>query len=265
MTQDQELLAHTFDRSADLYDEARPGYPDALFGDLARLSAIPPGGRVLEIGCGTGKATLPLARRGYRILCLEPGANLAAAARRNLAPFPLVELRTTSFEDWELEPQAFDLVIAATSWEWLNPAVKYQKAAAALRPGGSAAVFWNAHVNLPGEDRFFDRVQDCYRRHAPHMVGNPRSVNDLPTTVERGFLDSQLFEEAAVRHYPWTEWYDTDRYLKVLQTFSGHIALPGDTRRRLLDDIAALMDREFGGRIPKHWVTVLQLARRLTR
>lgn len=265
MTQDRELLARTFDRSADLYDEARPGYPDALFGDLARLSAIPPGGRVLEIGCGTGKATIPLAQRGYCVLCLEPGANLAAVARRNLAPFPRVEVRGSSFEDWPLDPGGYDLLVAATSWEWLDPAVKYQKAAAALRPGGCAAVFWNAHVNLPGEDPFFDRVQNCYQRRAPHMVGNPQSVNDLPTTVERGFVATRLFEEAAVRHYPWTEWYDTDRYLKVLQTFSGHIALPEDTRDRLLADIAALMDREFGGRIPKHWVTVLQLARRPAR
>jgi len=98
MAQSRESLARTFDRAAALYDVARPGYPDALFDDLVRLSGMPPGGRVLEIGCGTGKATLPLARMGYRLLCLEPGDNLVAVARRNLAPFPDARVLTTSFE-----------------------------------------------------------------------------------------------------------------------------------------------------------------------
>jgi SAM-dependent methyltransferase len=51
---------------ASLYDEVRPGYPERLFDDLASLSGTGPGTRALESGCGTGQATLPLARRGYR-------------------------------------------------------------------------------------------------------------------------------------------------------------------------------------------------------
>ena len=262
VTQDWERLGRTFDRSAELYDEARPGYPEVLFEDLVRLSGIPDGGRILEIGCGTGKATLPLARRGYRILCLEPGANLAAVAQRNLSAFPLVAVRRCRFEDWELEPKAFDLVVAATSFSWVDPAVRYRKTAQALRPGGCAALFWNAHVQIPGQDRFFYVVQDVYRRHTPEMVGRPPYAHELPAAVEHEFLDTGLFEEVAVKQYPWTETYDTDRYLKVLQTFSGHLALLETTRAALLEDIAALIDREFGGQVVKHHVAVLQIARR---
>ena len=87
-------------------------------------------------------------------------------------------------------------------------------------------------------------------------------LHELPTTIEREFLATGLFEESSVRHYPWTETYDTDRYLELTQTFSGHIALPEPTRRRLLADIAALIDRDFGGQVVKHQVAVLQLARR---
>ncbi len=68
----------TFNNVADLYDEVRPGYPEALIEDALTLSGIPPDGRILEIGCGTGKATLPFARRGYAMLCLELGDKLAA-------------------------------------------------------------------------------------------------------------------------------------------------------------------------------------------
>jgi cyclopropane fatty-acyl-phospholipid synthase-like methyltransferase len=50
----------------ELHDRARPTYPGPLFDDLASLGALGDGARVLEIGCGTGKATLALAGRGFR-------------------------------------------------------------------------------------------------------------------------------------------------------------------------------------------------------
>lgn len=103
MTEKRGRLRATFDRAALLYDEARPGYPESVFGDVVALSGIPPGGRVLEIGCGTGQATVPLAQRSYRILCVELGENLAAVARKNLAAYPWTEVRTGAFEDWPVE------------------------------------------------------------------------------------------------------------------------------------------------------------------
>jgi ubiquinone/menaquinone biosynthesis C-methylase UbiE len=68
MTEERKRLRATFDQVAPLYDEARPTYPDELFDDVVSLSRVPPAGGILEIGCGTGQATLPLARRGFQIL-----------------------------------------------------------------------------------------------------------------------------------------------------------------------------------------------------
>src|SRR5215210_5603855 len=107
-----------------------------LFDDIASLSGIQPGGRILEIGCGTGQATVPFARRGYRILCVELGENMAAVARRNLEGNPQAEVRTGAFEDWPLQDEAFDVAISATAFHWLNPATAYPKVAGALRDGG---------------------------------------------------------------------------------------------------------------------------------
>ena len=74
-------LRETFDQVAELYDRARPNYPAEVFDDLAALARLPDGARILEIGCGTGQGTLPLARRGYRVICVELGSDLAAADR----------------------------------------------------------------------------------------------------------------------------------------------------------------------------------------
>jgi SAM-dependent methyltransferase len=260
MTGDRVALGRTFDRSAELYDEARPGYPDALFDDLVRLAGVAEGGRVLELGCGTGKASVPLARRGLRLTCLEPGENLAAVARKNLAGFD-AEVLTTTFEDWPLEPAAFELVLAATSWEWMDPEVKFAKAARAVKQGGCVAIFSNWQVETPDPDGFWDRVEEIYMRRAPHMVVPWQTMASLPIAIDPRFA-AVGFEEVAILRYSWVEDYDTERYLKVMQTFSNHIALPDDVRAALLADVAALIDRDFKGSVTKHWQSVLELARK---
>src|SRR6266536_1127576 len=119
----QKLLRATFDQVALLYDQARPGYPEQLFDDVVALSGITSHGRILEIGCGTGQATLPFARRGYPMVCVELGENLAAVARQRLADYPQVTVQTCAFEEWPLPERAFELVVSATAFHWIDPAV----------------------------------------------------------------------------------------------------------------------------------------------
>jgi cyclopropane fatty-acyl-phospholipid synthase-like methyltransferase len=107
--QDYVRLRETFNEDAEQYDRARPRYPDQMFDDLA-AAGVAPGARVLEIGCGTGQATVPLAKRGYRVVAVELGPDMAAVARRNLAGFDSVEVLTAAFEDWPLPAEPFDVV-----------------------------------------------------------------------------------------------------------------------------------------------------------
>src|SRR5918992_361313 len=184
MADEAKRLRRTFDEAASLYDEVRPGYPEDLFDDIVSLSGIRPAGRILEIGCGTGQATVPFARRGYRILCIELGENMAALARRNLRRYPQAEVRIGAFEESPLEEKAFDLAISATAFHWLDPAVAYPKAAGALRDGGSLALFWNVHVHSDTSEGFFEAVQRIYEREAPEIVGPEEDYKGLPRPEE---------------------------------------------------------------------------------
>src|SRR5262249_30976678 len=131
----RDELRRTFESVADRYERARPTYPDRLFDDLVALAQLEPGARLLEIGCATGKATRPLLERGFSVVCVELGGELAEQARRNLAGHQ-VEVNVTPFESWEGERESFDLVFAATAWHWVDPEVRYRKAHEQLRPGG---------------------------------------------------------------------------------------------------------------------------------
>src|SRR5690242_10240238 len=107
------------------------GYPDRLFEDLVAHSNIRPGGRVLEIGCGTGQATIPLAERGFHIMAIELGTELSRLAREKLARYSSVKVITGRFEDVDLDVGAFDLVFSAQAFHWIDPQVGFSKVAAA--------------------------------------------------------------------------------------------------------------------------------------
>ncbi len=252
-----------FDTVAELYDRARPAYPPEMFDDLVELSGIAAGGRVLEIGCGTGQATLPMAQRGYRITAVELGANLATVARRNLAPYPGVVVEAAAFEDWPLPAERFNLVMAATSFHWLDHAFALPKIARALRPGGSIAIISGGHVE-GGTSEFFIDVQDCYLRYMPGTPPDLRlsKAEDLPMTSPE--IDaSSLFEPAQVRRYVWLRAFTTQTYLAELNTYSGHLALDDANRTALLSCIRTMIDERYAGHITKAYVTDLDVARKL--
>ncbi|HSS08431.1 MAG TPA: class I SAM-dependent methyltransferase, partial [Acidimicrobiales bacterium] len=236
---DRERLRRTFDRAAELYQQARPDYPTELFDELIDLAGLRKGDHLLEIGCATGKATLPLAAYGFQISCVELGSDLAAAARRNLAPFPNVTVTEGRFEEWTPPTGGrFDLVLAATTWHWLDPDVRYAKAWALLRPGGHLA-FWNAtHVFPDGGDSFFRDLQEVYDEIGERLPPDASWPRPGEVDDERAEITATgLFDNVAVRHFDWEVTYDADGYVNLLDTFSGHIAMEQWQRDRLYGEI----------------------------
>ena len=261
--EDAARLRVTFDEDAERYDRARPGYPPALFDDLAELAGVGPGCRVLEIGCGTGQATVPLAERGCEIVAVELGPELAAVARRNLAGFPAVQVVMAAFERWPLPPEPFDVVLSATAFHWIDPAVRVVKSADALRQGGTLATISTHHV-AGGTEPFFADVQACYERWDPATPPGlrPPPADTVPMEDEE-IEQSGRFEPPQFRRHVADQHYTTASYIDVLLTYSNHRAFAPDAQRGLLDCIAGLIDERHGGQIVKRYLSELRVARRL--
>jgi SAM-dependent methyltransferase len=253
-----------FDQVAELYDRARPGYPPELHSDLVELAGLGPGSRVLEIGCGTGQATIPLAERGLGIVCVELGEALAAVARRRLARYPNVRVVTADFEDWEPERAGFDAVVAFTAFHWLDPALRFEKTARLLGPDGALGVVATQHVLPPGGDSFFVDVQEDYDAVAPDPENRSPPPPEAVGDVSREFTAGGRFREVAVRRYVWDVEYDADAYIDVLDTYSGHRAMDPATRERLSRRIRHRIEAQPGGRIRKSYLALLHVARRST-
>ena len=264
MTTDTERvrLRQTFNRAAASYQRARPDYPAALFDDLIEASGLTPGDRLLEVGCATGKATVPLARRGFRITCVELGPELAAAARRNLDGLG-AEVIEGRFEDWRAAGTRFDLVFAATAWHWVDPAAGYRNAWRALRPGGHLALWSAFHVFPDGGDPFFRELQDVYDEIneglPPGAVWlRPGELAEQTAEIEA----SGLFDVTHVRHFDWERVYDAEGYIELLNTFSGHLSMEDWQRERLYGEIRRRLGERPDGTLRRHWGAVLHVARR---
>jgi SAM-dependent methyltransferase len=248
-----------FDAVADVYDRARPGYPAAMITDLADIAGVGPGSRVLEIGCGTGQASLPIAGLGAELLAIELGPRMAELASRRLAGFPAARVVVADFDRWTPEDR-FDVVFAATAFHWLDPATRIDRTANLLVPGGALATVATHHV-AGGTESFFAEVQTYYRRFEPDW--RPHSLPpaaDVPYDTELG---AGRYGRPVFRRYQWNIGYDTADYLDLLRTYSPTLALPPPAAEGLLRGIGTLVDGRYGGRIVKRYLTELRVAHRI--
>lgn len=264
---DRRDLGRVFDDVPELYDRVRPGYPDELFTDLVTITGIDGRTPVLEVGCGTGQATRSLAALGCPVTAVEPGAGMAALARRRVAAFPDVDVESSTFEEWDDRGRRFDALVAATSWHWVDPSIGWRRAHDVLRPGGWIALLGNVVVRRPGEPEVYAETADLHERFSP---GNP-DWSDPPMEDDVRATDGgwgtadgpgDLFGAPAVRWYPTFQRFDGAGFADHLRSLSLYRKLDPDTREPLLDAIAERIRTRMGDRASRRYLSVLRVGRR---
>jgi SAM-dependent methyltransferase len=277
----QGRLRTTFEQVPELYDRARPSYPPEIFDDLAALAELPAQARLVEIGCGTGQATLPLAERGYAITCVELGERLAAIARRKLATLPNVSVINANFETWQPEHPGFDAVVAFSAFHWLAPDRRYTRTADLLRPHGRLCFVSTAHVLPADGDPFFLEVQADYEAVVPAdpktkpggeqafyappwRLPDPAALADHSDEVVTDEIEaSGRFHPVSARRYLWDVIYTADDYIAVLSTYSHHRALDPDAREDVLERIHRRIEARPGRTVRKTYLAMLYVAERV--
>jgi SAM-dependent methyltransferase len=258
MAREQRLV---FGEVADLYDQSRPGYPASLVDEVVSSVGLAAGDAVLEVGCGTGKATVPFAARALSVTALEPDPAMASIAQRNCAGLDAT-IEVTSFEDWVAPPSAaFALVMAAQSWHWVQPGLRLSKARAVLAGDGALALFWN-RPDWPSSP-LGDAIDAVYERVAPDL--GARTPGKSPQDVGRRLcvdelVQSDRFGAVTASEHGWQTEYERDTYLQLLDTQSDHRLLDPALRERLFSEIGRAID-DAGGAFPVSYVAELYVAR----
>ncbi|MGH7144174.1 MAG: class I SAM-dependent methyltransferase [Planctomycetota bacterium] len=248
----------SFNSVARQYGQARPGYPPALAEDLLRLANLPEAARILEVGCGAGQATELIANRGFQVTCLDIGPALIAEARARCGNDPQIEFILSTFEAWTppVGLAAFEMILAARCWHWIDPTVRFAKAAGLLQPHGCLALLAGSPRHR-GTD-FSAAMQEIYRRTAPELADRTRLKGHLAWQVADGLAHFGRVEE---KEYPCSQVFTAAQYVAVLGTFSDHIVLPPDQRKALYAGIVELIERDYGGQVLEEYVCTLTLFR----
>jgi SAM-dependent methyltransferase len=258
-SQEVRQVAEGFGADAGRYDRARPSYPAEL---VDRIIAGSPGPELLDAGCGTGIAARLFQAAGCQVLGVEPDPRMAEVARRSGVP-----AEVATFEDWDPAGRAFDTVTAAQAWHWVDPVAGAAKAAAALRPGGRLAVFWNvfeppeelgaafagvfsaALPDTPAAGFWAQPALDAYRRS-----NGGRAADGMNAAGAFGEPEEWLTR--------WERRYTRDEWMDLVPTTGGFSRMPGAAQAAVLDGLGAAVDAA-GGTFTMGYTTLTVTAVRL--
>ena len=249
----------TFDLDPARYDRHRPGYAADLYREIFHYSGLKSDMKALEIGIGTDLATLPILETGCEVVAVEPGPNMAAYVREKFAGRPNMRVVLTDFEKYEPE-ERFDLIYSATAFHWVPEEVGYPKVLSLLKPGGTAALFWNRPFVGRPDDPLHVEIQKIYRKYRPDQVEperfSKRDCRKVLDSLERyGFMDAECYL------FHRTRTLSAADYAGLLKTYSDHQTAGEGEARGLIPEIEAAINAH-GGEITIYDTMDLYLARR---
>ena len=262
-----------FDEIVINYDKIRPEYPDELFADVVNFTGS---GKknALEIGAGTGKATMPFLEAGYDVTAVELGANMAEFLREKFEKYKNFNVIVSAFEDAALNENSYDLIYAASAFHWVNAEIGCPKIFSLLKSGGVCALFRYNFLATHNEalDAAIHEVYEKY--YFSYYTSKPRTVryrrthdefNEPSEILENyGFEDmrSYGFRDVSLNFYDVTHTLNADEYIALLETFSDHRHLPKENSAALYAGIKETILRH-GGYIKEDDVFQLYIGRKI--
>lgn len=261
MYSDKDLIAKSnwYGRVAEAYDKVRPRYSVELIDFAVKHAQLSPGDKILEIGCGCGIATVSFGDRKFNLVGLEPNPEACQLARDNCAIYPNVEICQTTLEEWTLQPQEFDAVLAATSIHWVTPEIAYPKIARALKDDGFLILLWNAGLQPNAEIN--ELLKPIYKAYAPSL--KPFKVRKQEKeelqAIGQKVVNSGYFKAVAATETITEVSYSLEDYLLLLSTYSPYIALETQQRQNLFAAVEESLQQTCRKQIHLSYLSMVQV------
>ncbi|MEE3351761.1 MAG: class I SAM-dependent methyltransferase [Saccharofermentanaceae bacterium] len=264
----RQELGGTFDTAVSLYEKMRPGYVDELYKAIFDYVSIDENSSVVEVGSGSGQATLPILKTGCSLTAVEYGENFSTLLKDKFKEFSKFKVLTGKFEDVELEKDTYDLVFSATAFHWVPEEIGYPKVYSMLKEGGAFARFANRPRNSKNDPELAEEIDAIYEEYYNKFYGirsgsktiftedTAREISQIP--AKYGFTDItyHLFHRERV--------FTAKEYIQLLGTYSDHIAIEESIRKVFFAKIEDAIHRH-GGSITISDTLDLELARKPRR
>jgi len=149
VTKEKEIVRNVYEEIADEYDERVPGITtvDMRFIETEMafvLSKIRSSDDILDMGCGTGRFTIPLAQVARKVTGLDVSAAMIAKAREKAEEAGLsIDFREADMENMPFLDNSFDTVICMLALMHIPIESRqrvFTEASRVLKPGGTMIV-----------------------------------------------------------------------------------------------------------------------------
>lgn len=250
----------TFDNTAVGYDTVRPMYVNGIFDAIFRYKTMDENSSALEIGIGTGKATLPFLEKGCSVCALEPGENLAVIAAEKYREYGKFMLHVQTLQEFECPSKFFNLIYSATAFHWIPEEYGYKRVYELLKEGGVFARFAYHAGPDRGRSELAREIQQLYKAYMNSTkepkIFDQEDAQELAQIAEKyGFTDTEYYV------YETTKDFTADEYMELLRTYPDHMKLEEEKREKLFTGIYEAIQRH-GGVITVYYVMDLELGRK---
>lgn len=258
-----EQRKNWYSEAATAYNRVRPRYSQELINRVVELAQLQKDASILELGCGPGTATTSFAQLGFSMVCLEPSQDTYQLARQNCAAYPDVEIKNSTFEEWELENNKFNAVLAATSFHWISPDMGFQKAAEALKENGFLILLWNTALQPSHE--IYQVLNEVYQAQAPSLARyEQRETQEEELRIfGQTAINSGRFKNLVSQQFVCKITYSIDDYMTLLSTYSPYIALDQNKRNILFVSLREVLVKNCGSSINLSYLSVFQIAQKI--
>jgi SAM-dependent methyltransferase len=206
---------------------------------------IPPGSRLLDVGCGAGQLTIPAARRGIQVTGLDLAANLVQQARTKAADEGLkIQVDEGDAEELPYPDASFDVVMSLIASMFApRPDLVASEMCRVCRPGGKIIMGnWTPEGHV-------GQMLKVIGKHVPPPPYYPSPLLWGDETTCRQRLGAGVKELKITRHmypfeYPFAPAKVVDFYIEYYgPTNRAHGSLDDASRKALHDDLTALWTR----------------------
>lgn len=229
------------------YDKYRPTYSEELFKDIIDYGQLNNSKSALEIGIGTGQATLPILKSGSKVTAIELGENLATYVKKKFSTFNNFEVENLDFESFNSGENQYDLVYSATAFHWIPEEVGFNKVYDLLKPGGTIALFWNHPFVNRDNDKIHREIRRVYEKFKP----SDKEITEFDENSCKKYtklLDKYGFIDIKSKIYRKTRKLKAREYISLLETYSDHRECSRDIKNNLYNGITEAINK-FGGEI----------------
>ena len=222
---------------ADLYKRYRHGYPAEIVAAVGDAFGLGAGDVAVDMGCGTGQLTLPLAARVRAIIGIDPEPDMLAVAQRAAKRSGVSNVSWMVGSDRDLRAlgraladRSLAAITVGQALHWMDHRDLFTQARELLRPGGGIAILTNGTpLWLQDSDwsralrAFLERWLDC------ELTAQCGTDEHSQQRYREDLADAGYEVHSAARD--WVAELDFDRLLGGILSAMGEDRLPAGERR----------------------------------